>query len=265
MTDDGGSLHGPDIVAPHSFGTAVRSAGVLYASTIRVLFGSFALAYGLGVLTSIAGAVAAARIGGLNAEIAVGFFIPVVAIVTFMGPAVALGGIAMARAAAGGVPDAGDARTRLRGRGRDLVQSALLGALIALCFAALLGPLVHLFIPLFFGPPVVAQIVAFEGGSLQDSLARAWALLKGHRLRVLGALFTVALGIGLVQLIAATVTASASGGLPRMPRAAVFFGSTVVIAALLLPYQAAVALVSYFDLRARADSFDAAGLRAELD
>lgn len=163
-----------------------------------------------------------------------------------------------------GVPRSVGEATRIAAqRLGSIVLAGLVATVLATFCLFVLPPFIGSFVmvPFFLGPPVVAQAIVLEQRRLGDAWERAKVLLKGHWGRLLPYLLTIALGIGLVNLVVVGSVGSAVGGLS----AAIWVVVLVqrLVATLTLPYIACADLVAYFDVRARHEKFDANALVKE--
>jgi hypothetical protein len=238
----------PDIDPNAGFTGIIAAAWRLYRVSLAALAGLFLLVAALGIATGVAGQLAARNIESDNLRLALFLFLPTVAYVTFGSVGVAASGPLFVDRLRGGSASLGEALRAERPPLRDMLAAGLFASVIALCGVALLTPvLVLLFMPLFYGPPVVAFVVSLEKRRLQEAPSRARSLLRGSTLRVLGVLFTVALGVGIVK----EMLIQASLALPRAARLAGIVATQVLADALLLPFVAAVSMVVYLGLKAR--------------
>jgi hypothetical protein len=148
---------------------------------------------------------------------------------------------------------------------------AVAGLYVAIPVLALLlffGGIVRIVVlPALLGPPVLVHVITWEGKAFRDAMTRTTNLLAGHWGRVLAALLMLALGAALLQLLVRGVAA--------LPQAdASFEDLDVFLPALLVEvvtsgvvwlFTAAAATVAYFDLRARFEKLDRAGVAAEAE
>jgi hypothetical protein len=155
---------------------------------------------------------------------------------------------------------AAHALRRLRPRRKDLLLGGFLAATMSLAFYAFLPPLWFLFMVLFYGPPILIQVIASEDLGIQEAWARTKILMTGQWGRILMALVTIALAIGLID---STIRGLAVDLLEDANRA------TALLSVLLLQmlsagffysYFAAASYVAYFDANARyEEASDTAG------
>ena len=140
----------------------------------------------------------------------------------------------------------------VRERAKDVVTTALFAGMICLALATFLGPLGLLLLGTFFGPPIVMQIICVEKLNLQDAWARTREISKGHVLRVMAYLLTIALGVGIlgalvVSLVSSSVTSSPTRGIA-------FALVQIVVLSATLPFLAAAQYAVYRDLSYRASA-----------
>ncbi len=151
--------------------------------------------------------------------------------------------------------------------GVHVVAAGLLVSIVALAAILLLGPLASLVvIPLLVGPPVLVQVIVWEGLPFQEALRRTRILVRDHWSRVFLYLFTIALAVGVAQMVVTGVLGSLLVEFVRSRTTASVLVVSVansVVAALALAYMAAASVVAYLDLRFRAEGISAERLRAE--
>lgn len=172
--------------------------------------------------------------------------------------------VILADGVSGRAISAGAAAGSLRGRSRDLVSAGLLVGMLSIAALFLpFGPLGSMVIvPMLLGPPVLAHVIAGEGKSFPEAVARARMLLKGNWGRVLVTLLNVAFVLGILQLVLLSLSVALLAGAGGLALLLLTLIQTL-IAAIALPYLAATAFVAYLDLRVRNEDLDWAGLAAE--
>jgi hypothetical protein len=148
----------------------------------------------------------------------------------------------------------------------QMLVGVMATVMIVLIGFMLVGPIFGqlIIVPMLVGPPIALQAMVLEGTPFRGGLVRLRALMKGSWTRMPMYLFTIALGLGIVQLLAfqglaRPILAVSSDTLARVLLAV----TSAVVPAIVLPYQAAAQLVAYFDLRARMEGLDHAQLVAE--
>lgn|GEM_PF-5386728 len=260
-----GTRPGIEFAAPVGFSGALAGAGRLYRRSIRNLAPFFLVVSAVVLAVEIGASRIADNVeGSPDLKVGLAFFVPVVAYVTLWSVAVGASGPLLADRVVGRDSSFRRSFATSRGSRRDLFSAGLFAAVIALCLVALLLPvsgLLFLALPLLYGPPVVVFAIALEKNNLQQGLSRGWGLLKGSRLRVAGVLLAVAIAI---QMLKISVT-QLFLGLPPEQRLGAITAGQLVTDALLLPFLAAVSLVVYLDLRARAEDTGFEDVRAERD
>jgi hypothetical protein len=157
----------------------------------------------------------------------------------------------------------GEARRKLSRHTRDLLASALLGALFATILVVILGPMGQLIMYTFIGPPIVVHVVTLESKPFSEAWRRARKLMRMEAMRIFVYLINVALGITLVVQgslrTLAFATRDAADGLQAV--ALSLLGS--VLLGLTIPFLVATGVVSYLDLRTRKEELDAGSWQAE--
>ncbi|HEY7873601.1 MAG TPA: hypothetical protein VIG64_00620 [Actinomycetota bacterium] len=172
--------------------------------------------------------------------------------------AVGAGMVLVADRLAGNPGRAGASVRETLGSGGTILPLAVLGAIPYCLTFFILGPFLR---ELFVGPPIVITAVVIERRRFGDALARARELLAENWSRTLLYLITFAAGAGLLdfviqQLALRAVTGASTDVLGYVLAIAV----SVIVPSLVMPYVACAWLIAYFDLRARAEDFDAAAL-----
>lgn len=247
------------------FSGALAGAWRLYSRSIRALAPFFLVISAVVLAVEIGASRIAANVeGSPDLKVGLAFFVPVVAYVALWSVALGAAGPLLADRVVGRDASFRQAFKTARSSLRDLFSAGLFAAVIALCLVALLLPvsgLLFLALPLLYGPPVVVFVIALEKSSLQQGLSRGWGLLKGSRLRITGILLGVAIAI---QMLKISVT-QLFLGLPAEQRLGAITAGQLVTDALFLPFLAAVSLVVYLDLRARAEDFAREDLVAERE
>ncbi|MDP9235011.1 MAG: hypothetical protein M3P01_10760, partial [Actinomycetota bacterium] len=125
---------------------------------------------------------------------------------------VVIGGIAVGTAALlvtdrsiGRATTPTDAFRKARPRLGPLVAAGLASSLLSIVMLQLLGPLAFFIHPLLYGPAIVGQVIALEASDLKAGLTRAGELLRGEQVRIFMYLFTVALGVNLLNGLVLTL------------------------------------------------------------
>lgn len=248
--------------APTTFTGLVANSLRLYRLAPRTLILTFLT---LGIFEAalrFSSAAIADAVSSESLDLAFGLVIPVVILpVTSGSLGVAIAGVVMADRLAG---KATTAREVLRSGFpmREVLASGLFASIIALILAVVLAPIILLTLVMFFGPPVVVHVIALEHDGLHPALSRARAMSRGNLGRLVGILFAVALGTGLLHFMLIQVGFGLINPLEGAQRAIVF-GFSIVVQAVLYPYVAAAGLIAYLDVRARSEGFGADELRAE--
>lgn len=248
--------------APTTFTGLVANSLRLYRLAPRTLILTF-LTLGIfeAVLRILSAGIADA-VESASLDLAFGLVIPVVIAVTSGSLGVAIAGVVMADRLAG---KATTAREVLRSgfEVREVLASGLLASIIVLVLSVVLAPIILLTLVMFFGPPVVVHVIALEHEGLQPALSRARAMSKGNLGRLVGILFAVALGTGLLLFMLTQVGFGLTDSLEEWVQGAIVLGFSVFVQAVLYPYVAAAGLIAYLDVRARFENFGADDLKAE--
>ena len=236
----------PAVGAPLSFTRTLKHAAAIYARrplAYLALFVPLCLALVAVQYAALPDALARDEVigpGVILISITVYFTLPAVAgtVVT------AIAAVVMRDTLATRPTGVGRAARSLAPLVRDVLASALVAAMAALCLrlpiiqilARLLGSV--LMAPLF-GPPVLLHVIVLERTPLRRAWPRARLLLKGNWAR----LTLYLMGTTLLVLVAAIVLASL-GELASLP-AAWFYP---VLLGVLIPLVVAVAFVGYIDV-----------------
>ena len=249
--------------APTTFTGLVANSLRLYRLAPRTLILTFLT---LGIFEAalrFSSAAIADAVSSESLDLAFGLVIPVVILpVTSGSLGVAIAGVVMADRLAG---KATTAREVLRSgfEVREVLASGLFASIIALVLAVVLAPIILLTLVMFFGPPVVVHVIALEHDGLQPALSRARAMSRGNLARLVGILFAVALGTGLLHFMLTQVGFGLTDPLEEWAQGAIVLGFSIVVQAVLYPYVAAAGLIAYLDVRARFEDFGADDLRTE--
>lgn len=245
--------------APVGFGGTMRAAGRCYRAHFTQLFLLFTLLYLTLYLLPL---VFTFEISGA-AELPI-WMLFLVILPTF-GASVASGiaSVVIGDGIAGVQTTMGEARRKLSRHTRDLLASALLGALFATILVVILGPMGQLIMYTFIGPPIVVHVVTLESKPFSEAWRRARELMRMEAMRIFVYLINVALGITLVVQgslrTLAFATRDAADGLQAV--ALSLLGG--VLLGLTIPFLVATGVVSYLDLRARKEELDAGSWQAE--
>lgn len=258
---EGGPQEPPYFPAPTTFSGLVANSLRLYRLAPRTLILTFLT---LGIFEAVLRFSSSAIAGGVSSEgleLAFELVIPVVIAVTSGSLGVAIAGVVMADRLAGKATTALEV-LRSGFPMRDVLASGLFASIIVLILAVVLAPIILLTLVMFFGPPVVVHVIALERDGLHPALSRARAMSRGNLGRLVGILFAVALGTGLLHFMLTQVGFGLTDPLEEWQRAIVL-GFSIVVQAVLYPYVAAAGLIAYLDVRARFEGFGADELRAE--
>lgn len=239
-------MSAPQPAAPSNFSELIAGAARLYKLNARSLIGLFVVLVAAGSALRYLGILIAISLNGSESmEFAFGIILPFIA--TIMVGSIGLG------LSAHRVFDPPDPNVPEDQRfpWKDAIASALLAAIIAIVLVQMTLGIALMFLALTFGPLIVIHCVVLEDMNLRDALTRARLLLAGNTLRVLGYMFGIAVGIGLIQATAAQIIGVSTSSVPNLARGAIFEVSIVLILGLLLPFYSAAAYLAYADLRAR--------------
>ncbi|MDQ4124168.1 MAG: hypothetical protein M3134_01015 [Actinomycetota bacterium] len=166
----------------------------------------------------------------------------------------------------GGTPaTSGDAWRRLRPKLGHAVVAALYTAMPLLTLLLFLGPIVpYILLPATLGPPVIVHAIVWEHCDFRAAATRAKNLLTGNWGRVIGVLFLIALGAGLLTYMLDNILGrailDASTGTTRRIWLGILAATT---GAALWLLAAAASTVAYLDLRSRFEDLGAEDLAAE--
>jgi hypothetical protein len=236
----------PAVGAPLSFTRTLKHAASLYAHRPLAYLALFVplclalMAIGNAAVPDVLPSTEVISPGLILVSITVFFTLPVVAgtVVT------AIAVVVMRDSLAGRQTGVGRAARSIVPLVRDVLASALIAAMAALCLRLpiiqVLAPLVAgvLMAPLF-GPPVLLHVIVLERRPLRRAWPRTRSLLKGNWARL--ALYLM--GTTLLLFVVATVLA-ALGELVALP--ATWFYP--VLLGVLIPLLVAVAFVGYVDV-----------------
>ena len=152
----------------------------------------------------------------------------------------------------------------LRGTTPHVFAGGMIAALLALLLTQMLGLLGALIgWHLAMGPPVFAQIIGLERRSMQEAFPRTRQLAKGSALRVFLYLLCAALALVMFETVLSGLVVTGLGvGLPIDVAEAVFVPVSGAVTGFGLWFMCAMGLVTYFDMRTRAEDFDVDDLRA---
>jgi hypothetical protein len=245
--------------APVGFGGTMRAAGRCYRAHFTQLFLLFTLLYltlyllPLFLTFEISGA----------AELPI-WMLFLVILPTF-GASVASGiaSVVIGDGIAGVQTTMGEARRKLSRHTRDLLASALLGALFATILVVILGPMGQLIMYTFIGPPIVVHVVTLESKPFSEAWRRARKLMRMEAMRIFVYLINVALGITLVVQGSLRTLAFATRDVADGLQAVALSLLGGVLLSLTIPFLVATGVVSYLDLRARKEELDAGSWQAE--
>ena len=141
----------------------------------------------------------------------------------------------------------------LKPRAKDLLVSALISGMIALFVVVLFGPFGSLMLPLFYGPPILIHVIAIENLGIQDAWARTRDIMLGQWPRILLALLTIALGLGILATTLLTAGGELVGDADRLVQLALFIVLELVIFGFGYSFLGAAGYVCYYDVRAQYD------------
>lgn len=141
----------------------------------------------------------------------------------------------------------------LRPRARDLLAVAFYAATGGLFLVLLTAGLGFLLLPLLFGPPLVVHVIALEDKRVSEAWSATKELARGHTVRILVYLLTIALGVTLLGSLIINVYTTFSEGLASVPRTIIFLVMQAVVTGVTFPYLAAASFSCYWDLRVRKD------------
>ena len=149
--------------------------------------------------------------------------------------------------------------------GRLVVLGLLMGFVVGLGTLLLIVPGIILFTGLSLATPAMV----IEGlDAPTTAMGRSWALTRGHRGKLFGALFTVFVLILLPMIALGGFAAAAGDATMLSPRASamalVWLAAASLVQILIYPLLYCVLTVAYYDLRVRKEAFDLEVLAAGL-
>ena len=239
---------------PLRFSGIIASSGRLYAACLRPLILLFA---SIGAVIFLFPALIFFDVGD-NLAISLYLLAGVVLPSTLLSLGFAVASVVLARYLRGEDHRVRPSLLALRARRRDLLVAGLMSGMLALALVVFFGPLGSLLIALFYGPPILVQAIALEDRPIQDAWARTRAMMQGHWARILMALLTVALGLGILATTMLGVGGELAADLGRPARVAIFIVLELVIFGFGYSFLAAANLVCYLDVNARAGDDSAA-------
>jgi hypothetical protein len=254
-----GAAGSRDLPAPLGFGSLISQSWRVYTSLfvglLVISFCAFFIATTLQILVR----TVASNAGSRPLAAGLGVLAPLVIYAALGSLTVALSSIAVADHVGGMGATARKTVGKARPVNKEIVAAALLAALVCMMVVIALAGIPGLFMSLFFGPPLVAQVITLEGSRLQTAVPRARELARSNWGRVFGYLFTLALGIGLLQFY----VVEATSGVGTTALALIVILGGILIQATTTSFFAVIVTLLYFDLRARKESFGPEDLHAE--
>lgn len=169
---------------------------------------------------------------------------------------------------AGRSPGADAGWRRLKPMFGHAMVAALYLAMPLLLLVLFLGEITNiLLLPALLGPPVLVHAIVWEQLEFREAAGRAKNLLAGNWARVISALFVLAVGPALVQILALGLL---ENFLPDLTDADLAAGlwAAIVVAVATAPvwlFTTAAGTVAYLDLRARFEELDRDALVAEAE
>ena len=134
---------------------------------------------------------------------------------------------------------------------RHVLVTALLSGMLALTVVVFLGPLGSLVLALFYGPPILMQVVAVEGLGVQPAWTRTRELMQGHWPRILLALLTISLGLGILATTLLSLGGELAADAHRAVQLALFIFLELVIFGFGYSFLAVAGYVAYYDVVSR--------------
>ena len=258
MTDQ--EAGAPDATAPVQpplgFSGIVASAARVYRACLRQVFLPFVLSGLFVLLTLVLFALDIAE----NLSLPLAYVLVIVLPGLLFSLVVALTTLVFDGYIRGERVGVANAIRQLRSRRKDLFFSGFVAATMSLTFYALLPPMWFLFMVLFYGPPILIQVIALEDLGIQDAWARTKMLMKGQWGRVVMALVTIALAIGLIDSTIRGLAVELLGDVNRATALISVLLLQMLSAGFLYSYFAAACYVAYYDAEARfEEASDAAG------
>lgn len=254
----------PELPAPVGFQGLLAASFSIFRELFRPLILCFLGLSAAAVALRIASRSAAGAMRSSDSlVVGLGTIGPIAFQVTLMSLGVAIAAVVVADHIAGNPVSLGAALRSSRPLWKELVAAALFAALIALGVSVLLAFVTLFFISMFYGPTLAAHAVALEAKPLQFALARARELARGQWLRIIPFLFCIALGLGLVAAYGQVPVALVVRGMPESVQIAAFLAGRIALDTLTGAFFAVVSVILYFDLRARAEDYGPAELKAE--
>jgi hypothetical protein len=255
---DGHEAESPDpsalIQPPLRFSGIVASAGRIYRARLKQIVSVFGV---IGALIFLVPALTFFDVGDNLA-------IPIILLAGVVLPSALLSlGFAVAAAILSRRVSGRDASVRpsirdLKPRVKDLVVSALVSGMLALTVVVFFGPFGSLVLALFYGPPILIQVIAVEDLGIQPAWARTRELMQGHWARILLALLSVALGLGILATTLLSLGGALAADAPRLFQLALFIVLELVIFGLGYSFLGAAGYVCYYDVKARYEASSSA-------
>ncbi len=234
----------------------------LYRLAPRTLILAFIVLGVVDAALRFGSAVIADAVDGDSLVLTFGLVIPVVIAVATGSVGVSIAGVVLADRLAGLKTETKDV---IAGSfpWREVLAGGLFASIVALVLSVLIAPIILLILPMLFGPPLIGQIIALEGDRLQGALSRARSLSKGSTARILGVMFTIALGVGLLQFTLTQTAFALTEPIQDTVQLALVLVFSIFVQAVLYPYMAAAGLIAYLDVRARSENYGERELSAE--
>ena len=249
--NDGQEAASPDrsvlIQPPLRFTGIVASAGRVYGACLRQLVGTFA------VLATVIFFVPALVFFDVGENLAIGIYIlaGVVLPSAMLSVGFAVAATILSRYLEGDDHTVRASIRALKPLTKDVLFAALISGMLSLTIVVFLGPFGSLLIALFYGPPILIQVIAVRKLGIQPAWARTRELMEGHWGRILMALLTIALALGVLATTLLTLGGEMTADAPRAAQLVIFVVLELVIFGFGYSYLSAAGYVAYYDADAR--------------
>jgi hypothetical protein len=240
--------HGNGQDGGFAFGALLRNAWRIYSTHAKTLLPGFVLIF---VLLRLLIPVVVTR-DFEEGGVAFGLILVQVIVPTFVGSLMIAVACVVFRSGTESPPRS--AISTLGPQSLSLLGAASIAASLAFFAIVLMGPVGILIQPALFGPPVIVHAIALEQRDLSGAWARTRQLLRRDA-RVPMYLLLISLVLGLAVVVVVSAADELSGGLGGTARGTLLFATQGALVGATALFVAAVGLIAYEDLAARADGF----------
>jgi hypothetical protein len=133
---------------------------------------------------------------------------------------------------------------------RHVMSAALLSGMLGLMAVTFFAQLGVILLPLFYGPPMVMQMTVLEKVPVAEAWARSRTLMRGHWMRVITYLLSIAMGIGVLGYGAISAMLAATEDTADIAQAIGYGIVSVVITALTYPFLGTAQYIAFADIAA---------------